>query len=156
MIQQFIQALLRITQLKTTDKEEALLVIDQTSRNLFGFDLTLINSLSSDDLLSFLNTGDSYTNEKSLILSRILMEEGEILNSLNREKESFNCYLKSLRILLKIYPNEVDSALEPDLITIEEITDKLEYYELPPDVRKNLFDYFESKGDHDKALEFCE
>jgi hypothetical protein len=115
-----------------------------------------MESLSADDLFSLLKINDPTEYEKCLMLARLLKEKGDIYSSMNNETESYNYYLKSLKILIKIGYAEIKNEIEHEFLTIEEVSDKLDNYELPPEVNKYLHDYYLSTGEFLKAEDFTE
>jgi hypothetical protein len=154
MIQQIVQALLHIVKLKKIDPQEALNVIDETSKNVLGIDGSLADMLSAEDLVSLLKINDPTGYEKCLMMARLLKEKGDTYSFLNKEQDSFNFYLKAIRILISIKYTDIKNDIVSPIITIEEVVEKVDNYELPKDIKNYLYQYYKSTGLDSKAEEF--
>jgi len=144
LIEQFAEALSRILKLKESKNyEEALSLIGQTYKELLGFDLLVINSLGTEDLISIIAMDGIPDVNKCIIIATLLKEEGDVYEARNQEDKSCQRYLKSLDIFLRGLLSEGEILLDTSSYDLEKIVEKLGKENLPRDIKKRLSKYYE-------------
>src|ERR1022692_261824 len=118
MIQEFTQALARIGSLKKGQRwNEAGEALDAEFQRLIGAEPQAVARFSETELLARLLEGEStqVVHQKTLILTALLTEAGDIAVAQDRLEESRECYLKALHLLLDILARgEVSTILNQD------------------------------------------
>ncbi len=144
LIEQFIEALSRLLKLKESENyKEALSVIEQTYRELFGFDSLFINSFSTDDLIPIIATDGIPDVNKCIIIATLLKEEGDVYDAQNQADTSHLRYLKSLDIFLRGFLSEGELKLNDHFYELEKVVNKLGKENLTEDIKKRLSKYYE-------------
>ena len=143
LIEQFAEALSKLLKLKEgKNYEEAISLIGQTYKEL-GFDSLLINSFSTEDLISIITIDGVPDVNKCLIIATLLKEEGEIYEAQNQTDISRMRFLKSLDIFLRGLLSEGEIILDYHSYELEKIVDKLGKENLTPDIKNRLSKYYE-------------
>lgn len=152
MIEQFTNALGALLRLKKQMKpQEAMNFLGETYKRLFGLHPNVAKALSERDLVELLRREGEATREKLLILGKLLQEEADLSDMLDRSSEAHRLRLKSLHVLLTAasepqteqwldIPGEVGRLLE-----------QLEGYTLPMTTKQLLWTYYGSFSEFAKA-----
>jgi len=149
LIEQFAEALSRILKLKESKNyEEALSLIGQTYKELLGFDLLVINSLGTEDLISIIAMDGIPDVNKCIIIATLLKEEGDVYEAQNQTDISRIRFLKSLDIFLRGLLSEGEIKLDTNYYDLEKIVEKLGKENLTGEIRERLFKYYEKIGEN--------
>jgi len=136
---------------QTKQYQAALDLIDQVFKQTLGFGSDLINSVPDETLLAMLTSFNTLDVEKCLLVATLLNAEGDIYLDQSDFDTSYYRYLKSLYLFLEVLLN-YSNANDPDILShIEELLSKLEDYELPVELKINLFRYYERTGRYSQA-----
>lgn len=152
MIEQLVKVLSKILFNKQNGNyQEAFKDIDTAFKNTLGFDYNLINSLSGKDIISLLDFSkdDSSFSIKCIVIAKLLKENGEIKELINKEDtKSFNDYQKSLRLFLEgILRNKHDDIPVNDYYSdIKELVKKLGD-SIPADIKFLLSKFYKQTGE---------
>ena len=154
MIEQFLQLLTKIQGLKKQGQwQQAAGTLDEEFKRLTGVGPVALSRLSETELLASL-VKDEPTHvlrEKSLLLTRLLQEAGEIAAAQNQPEESRACYLKGLHLLLNLV-HEGDSDEWPDYLPrVEMFVAALQPSRLPLSTQAMLMQHYERTGQFAKA-----
>src|SRR3974390_3094339 len=105
MIEEFAHALSRIQSLQKGQRwQEAGGAVDEEFQRLTGQGAAAIAKLSETELLARLMQGEptQVVRDKTLILTTLLKEAGDLAAAQERSNESRTCYLKGLHLLLEV------------------------------------------------------
>lgn len=131
--------------------QEALIYIDDLLLRVSGLTSRSINLLPEDMLLKTLSPLGNLNVEACLWIAIMLKAEGRIYEDQENTNESYYRYLKSLYLFLtalQYHPIEDHMQFSTH---ITEILVKLVDYELPNNLKKLLFWYYEYHGEYGKA-----
>ena len=109
MIEEFVQALARINELKQDRRwQEAAGVVDEEFQRLIGTGADAVARLTETELLASLIRGEptQAVRDKTLMLTALLKEAGDVAATQEHAKESRSCYLKGLHLLLETLARE--------------------------------------------------
>ena len=126
MIQQAAEALARIDRLKKDRRWiNARESVDAELEKLVGVNARTVSQLSETELLARVIRGESTVavKEKTLFVSALLKEAGDVAAGEDELDEARACYLKGLQLLL-------DALSEPDVWELPEFTPKVEMFAL--------------------------
>lgn len=136
------------------DKREfpkALTDIQTTSKTLLGIDQTLLERLSTSQIMQLFGSDLTVAVPKSYIAAVLFKEEADVRTLMGEQDEPALLYLRSLTLLLDTleWANE---PIEPDhLQTIEEVLEKTRTLPLPVELLERLLRYHERVSRYDKA-----
>ena len=152
MIQQLSRVLIQILHLREIkDYEGALTYIDDVFKQALGFGSDLITSVPHETLLAILTSFDVLDIEKCFLAANLLKAEGDIYVDQGDFDTSYYRYSRSLYLFLAIFSSN-SSINDPDIfVEIEGLLNKLEDYELPAEIKSQLFQYFERTGRYSRA-----
>ncbi|TMV48128.1 hypothetical protein FE783_19445 [Paenibacillus mesophilus] len=147
LIEQFGNALGVLLGLKKQMKpQEAMELVGETYKRLFGLNPNLIRALSERDLTDLLNRDGEATAEKMLIVAGLIKEEADLCAILERPDEAYRLNLKALNLTL-MAAGENDAAEWLDVHgQVEELLTRLSGYELPAETKQLLWTYYDSVG----------
>jgi hypothetical protein len=154
MIEEFIQALARISALKKGQHwQEAAGVVDEEFQRLIGTGAQAVARLTETELLARLIRGEptQAVHEKTLILTALLKEAGEVAATQGREEESRACYLKGLHLLLGTLAREEVGALPDFVPRVEVFVAVLRGLALPLETQALLMQHYERSEQFAKA-----
>lgn len=154
MIEECIRALARINALKQERRwDQAAGELDAELRKLLGDDLRAIARLSGTELLTrLMRDGPTHAlRDKTLVLTTLLKEAGDLAAADNREDESRDCYLKALHLLLDTLGR--GGLLEhPEFVPkVEMLKQALSTTPLPVRTQALLMQHYERTGEFAKA-----
>ena len=144
MAEKFGRAMAIMLHLREYNKhEEALIYADDLLLQMTGLTSSFINSVSDEMLIQAISPLGRLNVDKCLWIAVLLKAEGEIYQEMGKSNESYYHYLKSLGLYLLALSHEAtmqDTILCGD---IDELLNKLDDYELPLTMKKQLFPYYE-------------
>jgi hypothetical protein len=156
MIEEFFQALTRIRNLKRDQRlAEADAELDQEFVRLIKSGAKEVCKLSETELLARLIQGEptQAVRDKTLMLTTLLKEAGDLAVAGNRPEEGRDCYLKGLHLLLETSRGEVFDV--PAFVpTIEVFAKSLEGSSIPIETQARLMQHYEIIGEFSKAEDF--
>lgn len=131
--------------------QEALIYIDDLLLRMSGLTSRSINLLPEELLLKTLSPLGNLNVEACLWIAIMLKAEGQIYEDQGNTNESYYRYLKSLFLFFTALQSEPIENRTQFSTQIEEVLFKLADYELPANLKKQLFWYYEYSGDYGKA-----
>ena len=154
MIEEFIRALARINSLKQDQRwNEAGEMLDDEFKRLVGDGAQAVAQLSETDLLARLaqEGPTQIVRDKTLLLTTLLKEAGEVAMAENRTEEGRECYLKALHLLLDVLGRE-DVIEFPEFVPkVESLKHALLEASLPMRTHAVLMQHYERIGEFAKA-----
>jgi len=155
MIEEFARALAKISSLKKGQRwNEASTVLDEEFKRLIGEGPQAVASRSETELLAKL-THDAPTHavrDKTLILTALLKEAGDLAAAEDRLEESRECYMKALHLLLLDTLASGDVFESPQFVPkIELLKNSLEGAPLPVRTHAMLMQHYERIAEFSKA-----
>jgi len=154
MIQQAAEALARIDRLKKDCRwQNAGEAVDKELEQLVGVNAVTVSQLSQTELLARVIRGESTlaVKEKTLFVSALLKQAGDIAVGEDKLEDGRACYLKGLQLLL-------DALSEPDVREFPEFTPQVEMFTLaladaplPFQTAGSLMLHYERTGQFAKA-----
>lgn len=146
------RALARILFFRETKSfDAALLEIDNTGRSLLGLNTDTIERLPTEGLKSVLGSDPALVQSKLYTAGVLLKEKGEILELKDTEADSAGIFLKSLRLMTEEMKGIEEVDGKKAISTIDTVIGRLKEYDLPPDMKRRLVEYFEYSGRYDKS-----
>jgi tetratricopeptide (TPR) repeat protein len=154
MIQEFTQALARIGSLKKGQRwDEAGEALDAEFQRLIGAGPQAVARFSETELLARLVEGEStqVVHQKTLILTALLTEAGDVAVAQDRVEQSRECYLKALHLLLDILARGEVSEYPEFVPKVEMLKEALQGAPLPVGTHARLMQHYESTGEFSRA-----
>ena len=154
MIEEFIQALARINALKKDQRwQAAAVVVDEEFQRLIGTGAQAVARLTETELLASLIRGEptQAVRDKTLMLTALLKEAGDVAAMQERAEESRSCYLKGLHLLLETLAREEVSAFPDFVPQAEMFAAALRGSPLPLETQVLLMQHYERSGEFAKA-----
>jgi hypothetical protein len=154
MIEEFIQALARINALKTGQRwQEAAGAVDEEFQRLIGAGAQAVVRLTETELLARLIRGEptQAVRDKTLLLTALLKEAGDVAARQERAEESRSCYLKGLHLLLETLAREEVFDCPDFVPRIEMFAAALRDSPLPLQTQALLMQHYERSGEFAKA-----
>ena len=154
MIEEFIQALARINALKKGQRwQEAAGAMDDEFQRLIGTGAQAVARLTETELLARLIRGEptQAVHDKTLLLTSLLKEAGDLAATQDREEESRCCYLKGLHLLLNTLAREEVSALPDFVPRVEMFSAALRGTPVPLETQALRMQHYEKSGQFAKA-----
>lgn len=154
MIEEFIRALARIQSFKHGQRwNEAGEALDEEFKRLVGDVEKSIAKLSETDLLARLaqDGPTQAVRDKTLLLTTLLKEAGDVATAENRIEEGRECYIKALHLLLDVLGR--DDVFEfPEFVPrVESLKQAFEGTSLPVRTHAMLMQHYERTGEFGKA-----
>jgi hypothetical protein len=154
MIEEFVRVLARIKMLKREGRvDEAQEAVKESFQTLLGMEGFAALQLSETELLATLLKRESYQaiREKSFLLVRFFMENGELSAARGQSDLARAYYLKGLRFLLHTLRQGDPFELPEFAPKVDELLHALETEPLPLQVQGQLMEYYERTGQFAKA-----
>jgi hypothetical protein len=154
MIEEFIQALARVNALKQDQRwQEAAGVVDEEFQRLIGMGAQAVARLTETELLARIIRGEptQAVRDKTLMLTALLKEAGDVAALEERAEESRSCYLKGLHLLLETLAHEEVSAFPEFVPRVEMFAAVLRDSTLPLETQALLMQHYERSGEFAKA-----
>jgi hypothetical protein len=149
MIEEAAQALARIISFKNGRRwREAAEVIDQQFARLVGLDAQAVSRLSETELLARVIEGEptQAVREKTLILTALLKEAGDLAAVQDQAQEGLACYLKALHLLLDVLGRGEPFECPEFVPRVEALTAALSDEPLPVGTHALLMQHYERIG----------
>jgi hypothetical protein len=154
MIEQFVEVLARIDSLKEGQLwREAAGTVDEEFQRLIGTGPQAVAQLTETELLARLIRGEptQVVHEKTLMLTALLKEAGDVAAAQERWNESRSCYLKGLHLLLDTLARGEISDCPAFVPRVEAFVVALADAPLPLQTRALLMQHYERTGEFAKA-----
>jgi hypothetical protein len=154
MIEEFMQALSRLRALKQGQHwAEAGDDLDAEFKKLLGDNSQSVVRLSETDLLARLMQGGPthLVRDKTLMLTTLLTEAGDVAVAENRETASRECYLKALHLLLDVLSRDEVFECPAFVPKVEMLVAALQSTPLPMRTQAMLMQHYERTGEFAKA-----
>ena len=154
MIEEFIQALASINALKKGQRwQEAAGAVNEEFQRLIGAGAQAVARLTETELLARLIRGEptQAVRDKTLILTTLLKEAGDLAAMEKRLEESRSCYLKGLHVLLETLAREAVSDFPDFVPRVEMFAAALHGSPLPLQTQALLMQHYERSGEFAKA-----
>jgi hypothetical protein len=154
MIEEFIQALARINALKKGQHwKEAAGAVDDEFQRLIGAGAQAVARLTETELLARLIRGEptQAVRDKTLMLTALLKEAGDVAARQERAEESRSCYLKGLHLLLETLAREEVFDFPDFVPRVEMFAAALRDSPLPLKTQALLMQHYERSGEFAKA-----
>jgi tetratricopeptide (TPR) repeat protein len=154
MIEEFMQALARLRALKQDQRwSEASGELDAELRKLLGNDLQSVARLSESDLLArLMRDGPTHAlRDKTLVLTTLLKEAGDVAAGEARAAESHEFYLKALHLLLEVLARDEVFECPAFVPKVEMLLAGLQGIRLPDVTQGRLMHHYERTGEFAKA-----
>jgi hypothetical protein len=154
MIQDFFQVLSRIKALKKDQLwREAGGTVDGEFQRLIGSGAEAVAQLSETELLARLIRGEptQVVCEKTLMLSTLLKEAGDVATAQDRIEDGRRCYLKGLHLLLDTLGHEEVFDCPEFVPRVEVFVDALADTPLPLSTQALLMQHYERTGEFGRA-----
>ena len=154
MIEEFAQALVRMRSLKTEQRwDEARETLQNEFQRMLGVTPEALVRFSETELLACLIKTESTlaVREKTLMLSALLKEAGDLAVVQNRSEEGRALYLKGLHLLLDALGQNEPSEVIAFVPQVEVFVSALEDAPLPVQTYGILMQHFERTGQFGKA-----
>lgn len=154
MIEEFMQALSRLRSLKQGQRwAEAGEELDAEFKKLVGDGAAAVARLSETELLArLMQDGPTHlVRDKTLMLTTLLTEAGDVAAAENREAESRECYLKALHLLLDVLSRDEVFESPAFVPKVEMLVGALRSTPLPVRTHARLMQHYERTGEFAKA-----
>ena len=133
------------------DEQGAADEIEDSYRELFGLEPRLISLLPSEFLFDKLRSGEYLELSKGYSLAILLREDAINYGNKGETIEHYQRMLRSLKVFLAIAR---ENPLTPDqyaLYDMDAVLDQMDQYELPLDLKFDLFHHYEDDGEYARA-----
>jgi tetratricopeptide (TPR) repeat protein len=153
-VAQFVQVLLHVLGLSKKKRYQAALeAIHEAFQEVLGLSYDSASAMSEEVLVEFLTLGEMATlgREKCVMAATLFKEAGVIYAAQRDLDESYECYLKALRLLLAVLLDGDGVGLPDYAPGVGELTAALREYILPVETKAMLFRYYEQTGAYAKA-----
>jgi hypothetical protein len=154
MIEEFAQALTRINSFKRDERwGEASETLDTEFKRLIGDGAQAVARLSETELLARLIQNDPthVLRDKTLILTALLHEAGDVAAAQGRAEESQVCYLKALHLLLDVLARGEVFECPEFVPKVEMLENALKGAQLSVPTHALLMQHHERTGEFAKA-----
>ncbi|PYI52567.1 DUF6483 family protein [Paenibacillus flagellatus] len=147
LIEQFTNAVAVLMGMKRNMKpHEAMELVGETYKKLFGLHPNLIRALSERDLIELLNRDGEAAAEKLLVIAGLMKEEADLSAELGRPEDGYPLHLKALNLALLATREDVASDLFDAPALIDGLTERLSRFELPAETLTMLWPWYERTG----------
>lgn len=131
---------------KQLKPQEAMELVGETYKRLFGINPGLIRALSERDLVDLLSRDGEATSEKMFMIAGLLKEEAELCGMLEKPDDEYRLNLKALNLSLIAHSDHPNVEGWDTQGQIEELIRRLSSYELPRSTKELLWPYHSSEG----------
>jgi hypothetical protein len=142
----------RLLKLREDGDEQAVTdEIDISYHDLFGLDPRLISLLPNQFLLDKIRSGEYLDSAQGMTLAILLREDA--INHLERGNgmEHYQRMIRSLHVFLALSAEHQLQPEQIELYELETVLNQMTEYELPPDLKFELFHYYEDMGQFAQA-----
>jgi Family of unknown function (DUF6483) len=154
MIEEFAQAMARIRSLKESQRwGEASAALAAEFKRLIGDGPQAVARLSETELFArLIQDGPTHVvRDKTLMLSTLLKEAGDVAAAEDRADASRECYLKALHLLLEVLARGEVFESPEFLPKVEMLKEAVQGTTLPPRTHAMLMQHHERTGEFAKA-----
>jgi hypothetical protein len=154
MIEEFFEAISRINALKKGQHwQEAAGELDGEFQRLIGAGAPAVARLTETELLSRIIQGEPthVVHQKTLMLTTLLKQAGDVAVGQDRPEEGRSCYLKGLHLLLESLARTEVSEWPEFVPKVEVFVAALRGAPLPLETEAMLMQHYELAGDFAKA-----
>jgi hypothetical protein len=154
MVEEFFAVLSRLKSLKQAQHwQEAAGTLDSEFQRLVGAGPDAIAALSETELMARLIHGEPtlVVREKTLMLTALLKEAGDVAAGQGQLEKSRACYVKGLNLLLETLATGEVSDYPEFVPRVELFTAELAEAVLPLSTRARLMQHYERNGEFGKA-----
>ena len=152
MIEQLAQVMAKVMSYKQAQNfERAEEELNLAAEQFFGLKPELLDSMSAEDLISFLQLDHVLNSQKCLILAEILRGKAELAELTRDPAKTDQVYSKSLRCYLQAFTVDRDLRKRETTEKIDFLLNKTKNNKLSPDFQFRLFRYCEQVGRFAKA-----
>lgn len=152
MISMLAAVLLKLMGLKNShDYPKALMELETASRQILGIPLSLLEGLPEEQLLDLYKSNMYAANAKLFVAGVLIKEKAAIAALQGQNEETMRLSAKALRFLLETFLPEGIPLDDMHLAGIEELLARLQSCEIPASLQKEVFAYYECRGQFDKA-----
>jgi len=127
---------------ESQDYQGAFSLIDELCKQTVGMDSGLIHAISDETLLAMLTLYGVLNVEKALLIATLLKAEGDIYEDQGNPDAAYESYLKSLNLFLEILLRDDNLHDLRCSAQVEGLLGKLEAYDLPPNTKRLLFQFY--------------
>ncbi|MCL4506999.1 MAG: DUF6483 family protein [Chloroflexi bacterium] len=133
------------------DEQGAADEIEDSYRELFGLEPRLISLLPTEFLFDKLRSGEYLELSKGFSLAILLREDAINYGNKGDMIEHYQRMLRSLKVFLAIARENPLTPEQYALYDIEAVLDQMDDYELPQDLKFDLFHHYEDIGQYARA-----
>jgi hypothetical protein len=154
MIEEFAQMLAKLDSYKRGQNwEQATETLDEGFQRLIGSGAEAVSHLSETELLAKVIQGEptQIVHQKTLFLTSLLKEAGDVAAAQDRAEESRSCYLKGLHLLLQTLGQNDESDFPDFVPKVDAFVLALSDSPLPLETNALLMQHYERTGQFDKA-----
>lgn len=154
MVEEFIQAIAQINFFKNKGRwSEASASLEEQFQRLMGEGASGVTRLSETELMARLvREGPTQAVQtKTLFLTTLLKEAGDIAAAQERLEEGRQCYLKALHLLLNALARQDDFQCPAFVPKVEMLRSALQEAALPVQTRALLMEHYERIGEFARA-----
>ncbi|MDQ7092936.1 DUF6483 family protein [Desulfosporosinus sp. PR] len=152
MIKEFTISLGKIMGLKAENKiEESQEALNDTLKYVTELNIEVIEALPYDILIHKVSGNRLFNTGKHLMLGELLIQQADIFEIKGEKSRAKNLYWKSLNILINIFLCGDALASEEDKSRIDELIEKIGWFNLPNESKLSLFQYYELTNKYAKA-----
>lgn len=131
---------------------EAMELLTQAMKQLLGLNSKMVRALSVKDIITLLSTNGHFDTGKGLLLSDMLVAEGDVLSDAEQEEEASACLVKALELLLNIRRMEDGEQGMTDADErIAAVLPKVQNIRMTPFMMEVLIEYHDAAGQLSKA-----
>ena len=151
MVKEFTIAITKIMGLKAENKiEESQEVLSDTLKHFTELNIEVIEVLPYDIFIHKVS-GNMINTEKYLMLGELLIQQADIYEIKGEKSRAKNLYSKSFSIMINILLNDDTPVSEMNKEKINELIEKIGWYNLPNESKLMLFEYYELTKNYAKA-----
>ncbi|WP_407308133.1 DUF6483 family protein [Desulfosporosinus sp. SB140] len=151
MVKEFTTAISKIMGLKAENKiEESQEVLSDTLRHFTELNIEVIEALPYDILIHKVS-GNMINTEKYLMLGELLIQQADIYKIKGEKSRAKNLYSKSFSIMINVLLNDDAPVSELNKEKVNELIDKIGWFNLPNESKLLLFQYYELTKNYAKA-----
>lgn len=153
LVEKFNEFLNKILKYRKEGKnKEALVVINDTFKEIFRLSSKFFNSFSDENLIDMIKTDGTLNADKCIMMAKLLEEEALIFEDEDNLDEAFYMNLKALNLFLEAYINKDNNCdLQNYFSDIDPIIEKVCEYKIPLSLQTKIMDYYIKINKYDKA-----
>ena len=149
MISGLVARLMRLRE--DGDEQGAVEEVEEGYREMFRLEPRLVGLLPSDFLLNKLRTGDYLDLPRGLSLAVLMREDAVNYGSQGNDIEQYQRLVGSLKVFLAVVQEHQLLPEHLAVYDVQAVLDHMTEYELPLDLKFDLFHYYEDAGEYAHA-----